>query len=279
MPDGLPAPESSMPSEKFNVSPSMLGLEKVDYNKLPNAFEVEEGILEGVELLRDMTKREDMEVGGVLVKDKAGKLSIRVAGEKGDGGFSLKMAEIDEENLDWFTGDQIYSKTKEGKPAFDIVFVQSKIAENFPQYFKGLMDIGTDVVFDRIPVGVVHTHPSGNLPSTGDFSHVVTSPPYSSSAKSEIVVTSDYVYFLVPTKQTPDLEEKVLMQGGREKWEADEDSTIHYLSEAAKNKEIGRESNSPLNAHRYQFLKQQCTENNVGFYILGIGDNVATRVF
>jgi hypothetical protein len=265
-------------SESFAKKVNPLGMSEVNYNELPWSFEVGEEFVDAVNLVRQKTEIEKTEVGGVLMKDQAGKLGFKTAGGKGDP-FPLNMAEITDKNLDFSMKAQALLDF----PAFteDIVFVSKMIADNNPHYFKRLIDMGAEVVLDRVPAGVLHSHPSGNLPSTGDFIATVIDDSLSSSTSiPEIVVTSEYTYFLFPTKQTVALTSETLRRGTYEKWVGEENETVNHLAEIDKANGVKNPNvDSHINAFRYNFLRNHCLENNVGFYALKNGEKNVQRVF
>lgn len=255
-----------------------LGMLEPDYNELPGSFEVGEEFIEAINLLCHRTETEKVEVGGILTKDKEGKLRFKTAGRCDSGVFTLDMVEITDENLSWFTEGSILT-SRDGKPTKDIIFVSRKNADSNSQYFKTLIDMGTEVVLDRVPVGILHSHPSGNLPSPGDFSHTVIYSKIVSSTKiPEIVVTSEYTYLLFPTKQTVELTDDQIK--GMDEWIKEEDETERYLTEKDKtNGIINPDIKGHTNAFRYNFLRTHCLEHNVGFYALKNEDKTAQRVF
>ena len=270
--------ESYKPPDTFTKRINPLGMPEVNYNELPGSFEIGEELTDAAVLLRHRTEIEKTEVGGVLTKDQEGRLGFMVAGEKGDT-FALSMVEITDKNLRWFTEGQIKA-SQDGKPTNDVVFVPKRIADGNHQYFKSLVDMGTEVVLDRVPAGKLHSHPSGNLPSTGDFSQTVSKSSLESSSRiPEIIVTSEYAYLLFPTKQTLDLTSENLVQE-KEKWEDEEDKTVSRLTEIDRANGIKTPNlNSHVNAFRYNFLRSHCLEHNVGFYVLKNGEKTAQRVF
>jgi hypothetical protein len=275
--------ESHKSPETFTKKQNLLGMSEVNnYNELPGAFEVGEEFTDAVTLLRHRTETEKTEVGGVLTKDQEGKLGFKTAGEKGDI-FALSMVQITDENKRFFTEERVLCK-QDGKPTLDIAFVPKKIADNNSQYFKNLVDMGTEVVLDRVPAGRLHSHPSGNLPSPVDFGHVVAESGFSSSKSiPEIIVTSEYTYMLFPTKQTKNLSDDQMTKNGVGMawgWGTEEAETAKRLGEIDEANGIkNQDKNAHFNALRYNFLRSRCMEHNVGFYALKNGEKTAQRVF
>lgn len=273
-------PDVDRQAETKPSHPSFLSAIDADYSHLPRVFEVESGFLDGISLIRVETEIEKTEVGGVLTRDREGRTALKMAGKKGET-FELSMAEITDKNFRWYTEGMIKTRDDEGNNNLDIAFVDKDIANANAEYFKGLVDNGMEVVLDKTPIGVVHSHPSGNLPSTGDFAQTVNHASLASSVRpAEVVVTADYVYFLLPTKQTPDLIDEVYTQDGRWKWAKDEETTVRHLADAARGNGVQNPNpESYRNAFRYKFLQEQCAKNNVGFYALKTGDTTAQRIF
>lgn len=157
------------------------------------------------------------------------------------------------------------------------------MAEKYRYFFEKLVQEGKEVIIDGTPIAPVHTHPSGHLPSQGDFAHVVSGE--FRYKRPEIVVTSDWAYFLFPTKQTPDLYKdpsgkfqlhdfKAMEQ---QQYELEDVVVDHILSISGKRNQEDAQRLA-RNAVRLKTLTDDCVKYNVGFYALEKGKSVAQRI-
>lgn len=266
--------------EAFAKRINPLGMPEVNYNELPGSFEVGEELTGAAALLRHRTETEKTEVGGVLMKDQEGKLRFMAAGKGDAWSISLRPVEITNENLKSF-GEIVKNNHEK---ITTVVFTSKKIADGNQEYFKSLIDIGVEVVLDRVPAARLHSHPSNSLPSSHDFGQTLFWPGlFTENNIPEIVVTPEYTYLLFPTKQTKYLSDDDLSKNGIgiiSEWEEAIDNNKKRLNEIDEINGIkiqNKEGHS--NALLYNFLRNHCPEYNVGFYALKNGEKTAQRVF
>ena len=213
------------------------------------------------------------------MKDQEGKLGFKTAGKGDAWSLSLKPVEITNENL-----KSVGEIVKNNHEKISIVFTSKKIADDNQEYFKSLIDVGVEVVLDRVPVGKLHSHLSNSLPSSHDFSQTLFGPGLSTENNiPEIVVTPEYTYLLFPTKQTKYLSADDLSKNGIgiiSEWEEAINNNEKRLDETDEINGIKIQNKEGHgNALLYNFLRSHCPEHNVGFYALKNGEKTAQRVF
>lgn len=260
-----------------------------EHSRLPDSFDVEPGILSGVELLRAETANRKVEVGGILFRDNNKEPKIKVISPSKELAKSniayISYRTIDEGNIDFYL--ETHQKHEGGmrRALFEeqVYFVDSNLVGKYRHFFEAFVQEGREVIIDGIAISPVHTHPSGNLPSQGDFAHVVWGPLNLRSP--EIVVTSDWVYFLIPTKQTPDLYKdpsgKFQLHDLKAMYEQEyqeEIVVVDHLIASPEGEEAKSTKDSATNAVRLKMLQDNCAKYNVGFYALEKGKSLATRI-
>ncbi len=269
---------SERTTEKTNDFTSVLDK---NYSSLPDHFNVSKSLLSRFAQIRKETERRKAEIPGVLYKDDKNELKIKVITKSVSNSYfgdSSSFVPIDYRNA---TEEGIkflflsYRAQNKGWKS-DVYFTTPELAQKYNHLFKELNKDGREVIIGT-PLTPIHSHPSGNMPSVGDFNKTLLGPSSRSeaAAEPEIVVTSDWVYFLIPTKQTPDMssEARKLMDLGV--GEPEEDRAVEHLSIKSGMKE---NDVNLRNAVRLKTITDMCLKYNVGFYVLAKGENEAKRI-
>ena len=287
--------DTEVPSKRSisNVAKETAGIEKanflsvlnLEHSRLPNSFDVEQGILSGIVLLRLETANRNIEVGGVIFKDNNNEPKVRVIIPRSDlKSRYLSIAPyrvIDERNIDFYLKrHQEFEKgLKRGIFEEQAFFVDSNTAREYRHFFEALIQEGKEIIIDGTPIAPVHTHPSGTLPSQVDFSHTTWG-----FEPAEIVVTSGWTYFLIPTKQTPDLsgDSSSKLNLSNFKTMIDEEDkqeqAVTHLIRSANDRQQPIVEEAARNSVRLKSLTDDSIKHNVGFYVLEKGKSVATRI-
>jgi hypothetical protein len=238
------------------------------YAKLPPELVIEDKLLAGIEELRPHGTDNLVENGGVLIQAADNIITVIQGGKSGET-FSLNAPSITETNISDYLDGQ-YVLFRDDKPLKDMIIVDWQVLNKNKAYFKDLMDKGMKVIIGS-SLGTIHSHPSGNLPSPTD----TISTLYETEDKnSEVIVTSDWTYFLVPSLETPDL---FLTDPHR--------NLLVPLNKGDKDVELEQKNGKylpgegPINTYRLSVIKNLCQENNVGFFCLKKGDKIARKVF
>jgi hypothetical protein len=195
-------------------------------------------------------------------------------GKSGEGVTSIRHLTLDEQSLQWMETDQ-NKGSDEGKTKPDIVFVSKALAERHANSIQKLIASGIQVRLDAVPRAILHTHPSGNLPSAGDLSHILYDF-HSGNRLIEGVVTNSETFFLIPTEQTPDLFESKKYRFPSDlvdDIERREEDIVQHLTTQKKS------ATDPTNAARYELIRNICSTYNIGFYVVLNKQRIATRVF
>ncbi len=260
--------------EKVIVSKNHILNQERNYHTLPTSFEVPESVSGAISLLRKKMQSENVEDGGVLMTDKEENITFSHVGRKGDF-FVLSAVNITDANIDVYMRmlQNLNPKGEDFLPFFDAVTAPKQLADTQQPFFHTLVQKGVKLYMDKIIISIIHSHPSGNLPSIGDFTQAATAN-FEGSKYPEIVVTNEYSYFLLPTNQTPDLTEVLVKSGERERLTETEDLTVKRLQESS-----GKGEKGITNAIRHRFLQENCTKYNLGFYAMESGKPTAQRVF
>ena len=257
-----------------------------EHSKLPVSFSIGGSLQSGFDLLRKETLDSKVEIGGVLFKDVINEVKVhRISPTAlnsdslvGFGFYSLNESNIEHEL-------RYYAEDGEKKSFFktQVYFTDSALAQKYRYFFEKLIQDGKSVIVDGKPLAPIHSHPSGNLPSSGDFDHVL-SPSGDGNLIPEVVLTEDWVYFLFPTRQTPDLsvgafgefKMKDPYEGIRNE-EGEDRAAKHLLATSGKDSSE-EHRNKALNAVRLKVITDKCLKYNVGFYALAKGESVAKRI-
>lgn len=265
---------------------NFLSVLNLEHAKLPDSFFVGESFLSGLDLLRQKTLEKQVEVGGVLFKDAKSEPKIHIIEPTPSNNSyfaGVEFHSLNENNIEAALKHQM-EHLGEDFLKQRVYFVDSALAQKYRYFFENLIQDGQSVIVDGKPLAPIHSHSSDNLPSSGDFDHVLTGPSGaedSSTASPEIVVTKDWAYFLIPTNQTPDLlidsvtGKAIVGDFGRIIRQSDEEDVVvnHLMTISEKGNEEGSR-----NAVRLKNLKDKCLKYNVGFYTLAKGESVAKRI-
>jgi hypothetical protein len=260
--------------EKDNLL-SALGQE---YSKLPSSFFVADSLLSGIELLRTQTSEKKIEIGGIIFENNKNELKIQIINPTKDSNNSMVRIDckpIDEKNID---GPLFWESRSPGVNQYghDIYLVKSELADRYRHLFKKLIRDGKNVLIDSSLIARIHSHPSGNLPSPGDFDLIL----WGKENISNVVLTEDWVYFLVPTIQTPDLsvdtdgQYKTKDPYELARKEDEEDIIVDHLLSVSQKENRSK----ALNAVRLKVITDECLKNNIGFYALARGESIARRI-
>ena len=237
------------------------------------------------------TEKRGCEIGAVLYRDDKNELKVKVITESKEypwlvssGLSAVSYWPLDEEDI-----RRLMNRWHGSKPAlkgFDLYFMSPELAQKYPHLLKALKEnenneSGREVVVGT-PIAPIHSHPSGNLPSSADFNHEFF-PGEGGTAAPEIVVSRDWTYFLVATKQTPDAEHDLKLREKVERerlGDEDENTVKHILLQSGKEyrAEDSEDTMKAINALRQKNLTDDCLKYYVGFYVLAKGEATAKRV-
>lgn len=239
-------------------------------SELPQEFTIGQTFLAGVERLVPKPEDVDVENGGTIVNGATGEIRI-VEGQRSIT-YEDQAWPITKTNVSHFAnGERLIINPKTKRPFVRVLIAEENAYEGNEVFFKEAEKLGIKVVLGE-KIGVAHSHPSGNFPSPNDIAATVY---HGAEGKlSEIVVTPEWTYFIVPTIETPDMfitDEHRAQLEPMEKIDMErkkiQDSGHHLPGEGS------------LNEARYRMLKNICEQQNVAFYSMRKGQNIAKRIF
>lgn len=251
---------------------------RFEYTQLVPSFDVESNLIDGLNLLRVQTGEKKVEVGGVIYIDSHNtfKIATTLTGESNaiEIGYNNLTLENIEEHIKL---DRVFRLSPEShRQKNEIFFATTTVIEKYPHFFKQLTDWGNTIITDGKPVAPVHSHPSGNLPSNGDFCHVLIPGFDSETNKPEVVVTAGWVHMLIPTKETPSLHEEDPFEFIQE-MNREEDEILQHLQNNQQNSSV-IDKNAMANAVKQKLLLKYCRKYNVGYYVLPAGKTTANLI-
>ncbi len=245
-----------------------------NFDRLPSEFQLDTSLIAGIKNIRRLTDRQKVEVGAVFLRDGKGDLSTQITGGDNPNYVSSNLRILGDSNIGFYlkASKQEYAELK------NAIFVTSQdLAQRYKFFFDSLIKDGSQVLFDQQILAFLHSHPSGNLPSSGDFSHTIFHAP--GLPDKEIVITSEWVHFLIATNKTPNLFDGLddpLNYSLRR--EIEEDEIVKHISAIYEKDDQGDPLNKLRNSVRSKMLQDNCHQYNVAYYTLRNTEDVAKRI-
>jgi len=246
----------------------------VEYSELQRRFPLDSGVIDAINLLRNTIHPSAPESGAILTKTTANELKPVSVGKPGQGVVEMRHLTLDEKWIRWIESGRVkvFEEPKESSP--HIVFAPKTLAEQHADTFKKFIDAGIQVRLDAVPCALFHTHPSGNLPSSGDVSQILYD--FQGTRLIEGIVTKTETFFLIPSKQTPDLSSSEKYRFPlmfTDEMERQEGSVVEHLLSK------GKSSVGAINAARYELLRTASSRYDFGLYCVIAGKIEAERIF
>jgi len=255
------AQEKNLSSEKFLTK-------ELHITQLPNEFSFNDEVKYGLLSFEKWTKASDKEVSGVIYIDTKDKIRMKEL-QKGET-WAVRIHKHDlgnfsDEQINKYLNKNLYSAEGFNKDFFLL-----------PENYSNVKTTSQGFHIKRLPrehiiergkriLGSIHTHPSENPPSSGDFNHIILEASEYDRECLNGIISADNLYLMLKTKETSLLEIREGTEG-------------LYNKEMDKEEEKLTEKGFSLKDAMEKTLVDHCYQNNVALYKGKISENIYKRI-
>jgi len=242
-------------------------------NQLPTEFSFSDEIKYGLLSFEKWSKESKKEVSGVLFVNIKDKICLKEL-QKGESWVvpivKHDLANFSNEQINKYLEVHDFSGQKYGKEFFLLPKNYSNIS--FDSQHVSIKMLPRKHVIERGKriLGSVHSHPSDNPPSSGDFYNTIFTTGDDKWECLNGVVSGGNLYLMLRTKETPLLEVDTLANG--------ENTKTFYEKEMDKEVDKLIENGLSLKDAMSKVLVDYCYQNNVALYKGKITENRFKRI-